>query len=42
MCVLQSFDIAGDPGPQTSYEVSIFESGTWKKVMSGLFCPLIF
>lgn len=34
LCGLQSFDeVVRDPGPKTSYDVSIFASGTWKKVL---------
>ncbi|XP_031256151.1 U3 small nucleolar RNA-associated protein 14 homolog A [Pistacia vera] len=34
--VFKSFDeVVRDPGPKTSHDVSIFASGTWKKMKSG-------
>ncbi|KAK4849568.1 hypothetical protein QYF36_026224 [Acer negundo] len=34
--VFKSFDdVVRDPGPKTSYDVSIFASGTWKKMKKG-------
>lgn len=34
-CGAQSFDdVVKGPGPKTSYDVAIFASGAWKKVLS--------
>lgn len=40
-CGVQNFDdIVKDPGPKTSYDVAIFASGSWKKVIC-LFIALL-